>query len=179
MFLNSLDLCPAPMLLNMICEPVSPPPISLLKNLPTPLLLNALDICCIEVCGPGLTFGSKYEPGIGETGNTLPASLRAKFVAANIGLAVTVMVKLGSIKGTTPVKILTTSVPLVIFKTLALPKVSCLICAAILVSNSFLKVCAPNFTIYESWLANPLLPAGSGESKIDTGLYVDGTNVVG
>ena len=72
-------------------------------------------------------FGSKYDPGIGEVGNILPANLRAKFVAANIGLAVTVIVKFGSMIGTTPVSMFTTSVPLLTFKMLALPKVSCLI----------------------------------------------------
>ena len=80
------------MLLNMIWEPVSPPPISLLKNLPTPLRLNALDICCIVVCGPGLVFGSKYEPGIVEVGNILPPNLNAKLAAASIGFDVMVIV---------------------------------------------------------------------------------------
>jgi hypothetical protein len=63
-----------------------------LKNLPTPLLLKALEICCIVVGWPKVVFGSKYDPGIGDTGNILPPSLKAKFVAASIGLAVTVIV---------------------------------------------------------------------------------------
>jgi len=37
-------------------------------------------------------FLSKYEPGIGDTGRILPPSLKAKLVAARIGLAVTVIV---------------------------------------------------------------------------------------
>ena len=80
------------MLLNMICEPVSPPPINRLKNLPTPLLLKALPNCCMVVGCPKVILGSKYEPGIGDTGKMLPPSLRAKLAAASIGFAVTVIV---------------------------------------------------------------------------------------
>ena len=72
--------------------------------------------------------------------------------------------------GTTPVSILTMSVPLETLSIFALPNVSCRICAAILSRNSFLRVCAPKRAMNESWLNKPLLPPGSGDNKIETGV---------
>ena len=68
------------------CEPVLSPPNNLLNDLPTDVLANAALNCGIVVGCPELILASKYEPGIVDVGIVLPANLKAKSVAANIGL---------------------------------------------------------------------------------------------